>query len=133
MKKYSAFISLLLTINPTKVLAQTAESITGQLIAPPGVEQYIQKSSDDIALIFFLSNMIRVFTIVAGLYVVFNVILAAFFFLNSSGDASAYEKARIQITQSIIGLLIIVMSYTLTGIVGLIFFGDASIFLDPKI
>lgn len=133
MKKYSAFISLLLGMTPAKVLAQTAEEITGKLIAPPGVEQYIQKSSDDIALIFFLSNMIRVFTIVAGLFVVFNVILAAFFFLNSSGDASAYEKARIQVTQSIIGLLIIIMSYTLTGIVGLVFFGDASIFLDPKI
>ncbi|MBP7774866.1 hypothetical protein KA078_03685 [Candidatus Woesebacteria bacterium] len=133
MRKYSAFIPLLLSMTPVKVLAQTAEEITGKLVAPPGVEQYIQKSSEDIALIFFLSNMIRVFTIVAGLFVVFNVILAAFFFLNSSGDASSYEKARIQVTQSIIGLLIIVMSYTLTGIVGLVFFGDASIFLDPKI
>lgn len=133
MKKFCAFIPLLLGMTPAKALAQTAEEITGKLIAPPGVEQYIQKSSDDIALIFFLSNMIRVFTIVAGVFVVFNVILAAFFFLNSSGDASAYEKARIQVTQSIIGLLIIIMSYTLTGIVGLVFFGDAAIFLNPKI
>lgn len=133
MKKHSLTLALLFEMIPTRVLAQTAEVITGKIAVPPGVENYVQKSSEDIALIFFLSNMIKVFTIVAGLYVVFNVILAAFFFINSNGDASAYEKSRTQITQSAIGLLLIVMSYTLTGLVGLLFFGDASIFLNPKI
>ncbi len=132
MKKLLLLISLCL-FQPVRVFAQTAEEITGKIAVPPGTDVYTQKSGDDIALIFFLSNMIKLFTIGAGIYVVFNVILAAFHFINSNGDASAYEKSRIQITQSVIGLLIIVMAYTLTGVVGLIFFGDASIFLDPKI
>lgn len=132
MKKLSILLSVFL-LQPVRVFAQTADEITGKLKLPPGPDVYTQKSGDDIALIFFLSNMINLFTIGAGIYVVFNVILAAFHFINSSGDASAYEKSRVQITQSVIGLLIIVMAYTLTGLVGLIFFGDASIFLDPKI
>ena len=133
MKKHHLTLALFFGMLPTRVLAQTAEVITGKIAVPPGVENYVQRSSEDIALVFFLSNMIKVFTIISGLYVVFNVILAAFFFINSNGDAGAYEKSRIQITQSAIGLLLIVMSYTLTGLVGLLFFGDASIFLNPKI
>jgi hypothetical protein len=68
-----------------------------------------------------------------GIWVIFNGILAGYHLLNSSGDAGGFEKARTQITQSTIGLLLIVLAYTFTGLVGFIFFGDASIFLDPKI
>ncbi len=134
MKKHLALVLSLCSLSFTgRVSAQTPSEITGTIAVPPGTDTFVQKSSDDIALIFFVTNMIQLFTIIAGLYVVINVILAAFHLLSMSGDAAGYDKAKTQITNSVIGLLIIVMAYTLTGLVGLIFFGDATIFLDPKI
>lgn len=119
------------------VYAQTAEELgIGTIKPPPGtaeISEQAQAQGEDIALIFFMSNMIKLFSVVVGIWVIFNGILAGILLLQSSGDASGFEKARTQITQSAIGLMLIVLAYTATGIVGLLFFGDAAIFLDPKI
>lgn len=137
---FLSFISILSTfvfpINIFAQFAQTADEITGTIDVPPGVAQYqtaSQAGGGDIGIIFFMSNMIKLFTVVMGLYVVFNVILAGYHFIFTTGDASAYEKARSQITQSAIGLMLIVMAYTFTGIVSLIFFGDPMFILNPVI
>ncbi len=122
---------------PLTVFAQTADSLgIGTIKAPPGTAEIsaaAQAKGQNIALIYFISNMITLFSVVMGIWVLFNGVLAGYYLLSSSGDASGFEKARTQITQSTIGLLLIVLAYTFTGLVGFIFFGDASIFLDPKI
>lgn len=135
-------VTLLIAVLPfssfvAPVLAQTAEELgVGTIAPPPGTDVWTDAAAaqgEDIALIFFMSNMIKLFSVVMGVWVIFNGILAGYLFLNSSGDSSGYEKARTQITQSVIGLMLIVMAYTFTGLVGLIFFGDAAIFLNPTI
>jgi len=131
-----AFVSIVVA-TPSLVQAQTADQLgIGTIKAPPGTEEIIvqaQAQGQNIALIFFMSNMIKLFSVIMGIWVIFNGILAGYLLLNSSGDSGGFEKARTQITQSAIGLIMIVMAYTFTGLVGLIFFGDAGIFLNPKI
>lgn len=105
----------------------------GQIETPPGVDKYQAASGADIGIIFFISNLIKVFAVVMGIWVVFNVILAGYIYLTSSGDASAHDKVRTQITNSVIGLILIVMSYTIGGLIGLLFFGDATFILNPKL
>lgn len=127
---FSVFAS---TVHPVAAAVDTG---IGTINPPPGVDKWqvkAQSQGADIGLIYFMSNMIKLFSVVMGIWVLYNGILAGYLFLNSSGDSGTFEKARTQITQSAIGLLVIVMAYTLTGLVGLIFFGDAAIFLNPKI
>ena len=107
----------------------------GTVEAPQGVQLFNSNSgaSNGIGLIVFISNLIKLATIVAGLWVMINIILAGYTFITSSGDSSAYGKVKDKITMSVIGLIIIVAAYTITAIIGLLFFGDASYILSPNI
>lgn len=61
------------------------------------------------------------------------MVLAGYTYISSSGDSKAHESVRTQITNSVIGLILIVMTYTIGGIIGLVFFGDPSVVLSPTI
>lgn len=131
------FVTLLLGLGllATLSVAQAASPMeaVGTIDTPPGVEDYQTRSGDDIALIFFISNMISVFTVVMGIYVLFNFIIAGMTYVASSGDAGTHEKVRQTITQSVLGLILIVTAYTITGLVSLVFFGDPAFILNPSI
>ncbi|MBP7768521.1 hypothetical protein KA082_01675 [Candidatus Woesebacteria bacterium] len=128
---FSVFVLMLAVASATPAYA--VDLGIGKIAPPPGVDKIQAKSGADIGLIFFLSNMIKLFTVVCGIYAVFNIFLAATNFISSSADASATEKAKNQITNAVIGLFLIVMAFTFTGVAGLLFFGDAAIFLNPTI
>lgn len=127
-----AVLQFLLRPLPARAAAAVEEAL-GTIEPPVGTALYQEKSGQEIGIIFFISIMIKIFTIAVGVYAAFNIILAAFFFFNFSGDSNGTQKARDQFLQSIIGLLIIALSYTLTGIVSLVFFGDPAFILNPKI
>ena len=65
-----------------------------------------------------LTTVITTITIVAGLAFVIYFILAAFTWITSSGDKGAVENAKNQMTQAVIGLIAVVASYFIAGIVG---------------
>lgn len=117
------------------VSAQTpASSIFGKIEPPPGVNKYqTQVGGDNIGLILFLSNLVRLITIVAGIWTMFNFVLAGIAYISASGDAGKTEKAAKNITNSIIGLAIIAFSYTIAGLAGYLIFGDASYILNPQL
>lgn len=110
-------------------------SLFGEIKPPQGVEQYNIAAGgvENIGIIVFASRLIQVITVVGGLFVFFNVIYAGFLYLSAMGDSGAHAKVRDQITYSVVGLLIIVASYALAGIIGLIFFGNATFILNPEI
>ena len=85
-----------------------------------------------IGLILFLSRVLRLFTIVTGMFVIANVILAAYAYIIESGS-DVKEKVKERFTMTAIGLAIIVGAYTLAAIIGLIFFGDATFILSPEL
>jgi hypothetical protein len=49
----------------------------------------------------------------------------------SSGDPQAMNKVKTSIVNSVIGLLLIVLAYTIAALAGTIFFGDPKIFTQP--
>ncbi len=114
------------------LLAQS--DIFGEVQAPPGVRDF--SGDGDIrngALILFISNLIKLVTIIAGLFGLFNIIGAGYTYLGSAGNPKATEQAMQQLTNSLLGLAVIVGSFGITAIVSLIMFGNAMFILNPDI
>jgi hypothetical protein len=111
----------------------------GTIDAPPGVENFNNQAKTqsggtvNIGIIIFVSNMIKLATILAGILVFFNFILAGFTYITSPGDSSAQNKMRDQITYSVLGLVLIVAAYTIIAVLSLIIFGRADYILNPEI
>jgi len=118
-----------------RLIAQVDTSVFGEIKAPAGVSDYNIEAggSTAIGILIFMTRFIQLSFVIAGIWVVFNVITAGFIYLGSEGDAKAHSKVKDQITMSVIGLLIIVASYGFASIIGLIFFGDPSFILNPTI
>jgi hypothetical protein len=122
--------------NPSAV--PTIQEVIGRVPVPPGTESFNQAGStagapNNFALIFFISQVIQVIVVVAGVWVVFNVVWAGFLYLTQSGKSSAAEKVRNLLFMSVLGLLLIVTAYTMAGLVGLLVFGDASYIISPTL
>lgn len=114
--------------------AQTDEEIIGKIDVPPGVEKFNNDAGENnIAIVLFISNMIKLATIIAGLWVGFNVIYAGYLYLTSGGKADVHSNVSNLLTMSVLGLVLIISSYMFAGLVGFLIFGDASFIINPKI
>ncbi len=71
-------------------------------------------------LVTFLSNLIGIITIIGGLFFIVYSFLGAFSWITAGGESGKIEKARQRIFHGVLGLIVIVMSYALIGIVGTI-------------
>lgn len=111
------------------LLAQ--DSVFGKVSPPPGVDKY--SPAGVIGIVPFMTNLIRLATIGAGLFVMVNFIYAGYLYISSGGDTGVNKKVITIVTNSLIGLALIVGSFALTAVVGLIFFGDATFILNPVI
>lgn len=120
-------LNLLAQVDPVNV-----EAAFGTVAKPPGVGLFDAASQGDIGLLYFISSIIKIATMIAGLYVLFNFITAGYDYI-TAGDATAHQKIRQKLTNSILGLVIIVFSYTLIGVIGFVFFGRADYILNPQI
>lgn len=81
----------------------------------------------------FISNIVRVITLAGGIWMFFNLLTAGFMYITSNGEAEKINKAWAIIWQSLIGLLIIVAAFAVTGIISLLLFGDAGTILKPTL
>ncbi|HCC84187.1 MAG TPA: hypothetical protein DEP87_00670 [Candidatus Pacebacteria bacterium] len=125
---------IVLGLTTTSSVSAQAD-IFGIIEKPAGVAAYDAQlgASNGLGLMIFFSNGIRLITIVAGLWTFVNFILAGFTYITASGDSSATKKVYDKITMSVVGLAIIVASYTLAGMVSLLLFGDATFILQPAL
>lgn len=105
-------------------------SITNPLtkINPQGYQDLEQGG-----LIAFISNIIKFVTIAAGLFAFINLIIAGFTYISAGSDSKKTGEAWSRIYMSLIGLVIIVSSYALAAIIGLVLFGSATAILQPQI
>lgn len=72
----------------------------------------------DIQLGTFLSSLITTFTVVAGLAFIIYFIMAAFKWITSSGDKNKTEEAKTQMTQAVLGLIVVVAGYFIVALIG---------------
>lgn len=112
--------------------------VIGGVTPPEAIQKYInaQACTGNAAacgLILFFNNLVKLLTVIAGLYAFINLILAGYAFMSAGGDPKAVEKAWAKIWQSLIGLLIIAGAFVLTAIFGWILFGNPAAILIPVI
>ena len=65
-----------------------------------------------------LSGIIGFLTIIAGLWFFIQFILAGYAFLSAAGDKNKVTEATQRITNSLIGLVIVVAAWVIVGILG---------------
>ncbi|MEO8581545.1 MAG: hypothetical protein ABI425_03085 [Patescibacteria group bacterium] len=111
-----------------------ADSLWGTIQAPPGVASYqTGLAAGQIGIVVFASNIIKLITVIAGIWSLFNLIMAGFKYITASNDVKAVETAWQSIYMSLIGLVIIVSSFTITAVASFVIFGDPTFILNPKI
>jgi len=115
------------------VCSSPSDALFGAIEAPPGVAEFNQQSESGIGIIVFFSNLIKLIAIIAGIWTMLNFILAGFTYVTSADNPSAIEKIGSKLTLSVVGLGIIVASYTIAAVIGLIIFGDATFIINPQI
>jgi len=75
----------------------------------------------------------RILVILAGVYSVFNLVLAGFAFLSAGDDPKKVAGAWAKIWQSLLGLAFAAGAFVLAGIFGQLIFGDPNAILKPSI
>ena len=81
----------------------------------------------------FITNVVRLVTIVAGLWSFVNLLVAGFTYITANAEAEKLVQAWAKIWQSLIGLLIIVSTFVLTAIISKLLFGEYNTILEPVI
>lgn len=66
----------------------------------------------------FISQILGILTVVASLFFIVNMILASVSWITAGGDSGKISKARDAMVQNTIGLIIVVASYGLIGLIG---------------
>jgi hypothetical protein len=91
------------------------------------------KNGEINGLIFFFTNILRLFFLLAGIFALLKIIIAGFGFISAGGEPKKIEQAWVNIWQSIVGLLIIVSSFVMAAIIGQLFFGNPLFIISPEL
>ncbi len=76
---------------------------------------------------------LRALIVGAGIYALFNLVLAGYSFMSAGDDPKKVAGAWAQITQTIIGLAFAAGAFVITGIVSQLLFGYSDFLLRPTI
>ena len=98
--------------NLSLLAASTTYSLTGPGVVPTGngVTQ-MEK---------IVSNVIGVLTIVGVLYFIFIIIIGGYNFISAQGDEKQIEVARKQLTNGVLGLVIVVVAVGIGSLIALL-------------
>lgn len=121
-------------INYSSLLA--AADPIGAVTAPSGIfsTPAINPTTGQLTGVMVLGNsLLKVVFVVAGLFAFLNLILAGFSFISSGSDPKAITKAMDKIYYTLIGLVIVVCSFLLAAIIGMLLFGSPTAILNPKL
>ena len=106
-----------------------AQELIGQIHSPLAGSTY--GTLNGVGL--FITNIIRLLFVVAGIYALFNFLIAGFEYINAGGDSKKLEKAWDRIWHSLLGLIIMVGSFALASLFGYLVFGSNFNILSPII
>lgn len=65
----------------------------------------------------FITNAIGALTVIGGLMFIFYFVMGGLTWISAGGDKGKIEKAREQMTQGVIGMVVIVIAYGLIGVI----------------
>lgn len=120
-------------VDPIPGDVDCGSAIIGGVEPPGSVAAMNAESGGEIGLIFFASRAINLANIVAGILVMINFVFAGFLYISGAGSASNMTKINERMMWSVVGILVIVSSYTLAAIFGLVFYGDPTFIINPTL
>ncbi len=112
-----------------QLLAQT--NPFGTVDLPAGLQAYGKEPGPAIGKLIQFS--LRALVVGAGLYALFNLVLAGYSFMSAGDDSKKVAAAWAQIWQTMLGLAVAAGSFVLAAIFGQILFDDPMFLLSPKI
>ena len=65
-----------------------------------------------------ISTLLGIATVGAGLFFIYNFIMGALAWISAGGEQGKITKAREQMTQGAIGLVLVITSYAVIGLIG---------------
>ena len=65
-----------------------------------------------------ISRLIGALTVLASIFFIVYFVLGAFTWVTAGGDASKIQKSRDQMVQGVMGMIVIVISYAVVGMIG---------------
>lgn len=99
-----------------RLIAQSdIDKVFGKITPPPGSEAF--GGDPIVALGKLLGTGVRLFLIVAGLFLLIYLLWGAFDWITSSGEKERVEKAQGKITNAIIGILLIFVVLAVWGLI----------------
>ena len=103
-------------------LAQENFQNLGEIGSGGGFGPWTKKIIDEVQpeniVATILSNILGAMTIGAGFYFLFQVIIAGYNYMNAAGDKARIENAGRKLTNSLIGIAIVVAAYGLLALIG---------------
>lgn len=102
-----------------------AQDIVGKIVAPGTIVDSPDKVGP------FIGTVITFLTVVAGLYALIQLMLGGFGFITSAGDKGKVKESTDRMLYSVIGLVVIAMSFIIASIVGRLLFGPGFNILTP--
>lgn len=103
----------------------------GQVTQPAALSQYGTEPGPAIGR--FIQLGLRTLIVVAGIYALFNLVLAGYAFMSAGDDSKKVAGAWAKIWQTILGLAVAAGSFVLAAIFGQLIFGDPMFLLNPSI
>lgn len=107
--------------------SQESSGIFGKITPPSFI------SENPSGLIVLFNNLLRLLVVGGGIYALLNFIIAGYSFMSANNDPKKIDLAWAKIWQSLVGLLIIAVSFVLAALIGKILFGDATALLKIRI
>ena len=117
------------------LLASTTDEIIGK-VTPPTWINLLGINPDTGQLtgpINLLNSLLKLVFVIAGLWAFLNLILAGFGYISGGGDPKKISQAWEKIQQTFLGILIIVCSFILAAIIGILFFNSPTAILQPNL
>lgn len=113
-----------------KLLSQ--ENPFGAVVVPPSIAEKFG-DTPGVAIGRLIQFSLRTLIVGAGIFALFNLLLAGYAFMSAGDDSKKVAGAWAKITQTIIGLSVTAGAFVLAAIFGQLIFGDATFLLKPSI
>jgi len=104
-----------------KEILLSAKYDLGTIGKGEGLGPWTNPTEPGVILANILSMAIGVMTLGAGIWFLFQVIIAGYNYLSAGGDRERFVAAGRKLTNSMIGLAIVIAAYALMALIGTIF------------
>lgn len=116
---FPTFIVLILVFATTPALAQFGDGL--QPIVVNDYTQGVASGNQSLSTLeLFISNMLGLGTVVGSIVFIIYFLLGAISWIGAGGDTSKINKARDQMIQGALGLIVLVAMYAIIGLIGTI-------------